>query len=198
MPHGVITPGRVRRPRASVRAPSFPFPEYHPRGRLGATGATRGPGHRVVEERIESDLSRLVIVSGCPVRYWTDDLSRLAFYVYDPAHRSGTVLGLRSVKYSLERPGAFLQRESEGRKESVGSMPLQSIAFSPFRAPTGPVVRVALEIPRPAGDPEGRGVVRTFLLRMPTPRALPDLHWEILSGFPDPGDALADQNLETP
>ena len=165
----------------------------------GATGAIEAlAAAMLVEERIESDLRRLVALGPCPVRFWPDDPSRLSFWAVDPSIPPGKKLSIRAVAYARDRASRFLVREWGEGKEHVGTSSLASIAFFPFLGPTGPAVRVSMAVDRPPGDPPGPPIAHSFLVRLPAPRHEPGVGFDLVSGFIDPADAPGDQDLPMP
>jgi hypothetical protein len=174
----------------------------------GVTGAAESlKTAMAIEEAVLADVRRLVTVGPAPFRYWPGRPVRLAFYVSSSRGGSAATtagaadaaaIAVRAVRYSLERPGARLARESDAREHSVGTSPLTSVAFLPFLSPTGPLLRVSMTVGRDPGEPPGAPVVHAFLARVPVQRQDANLTFELISSFIDPADAPGDQLLPVP
>lgn len=144
----------------------------------------------LIQERLEADLNGLVRVRNGWVHWHTGKTNRTAFYSYDPTARTQDpkAVGVRAVRWSLDAPGGYLQREWNRKVESVGTSPLTSIAFLPMDSPTGPLMRVTVSVGRSKDEPEGPPVVHSWLSRIPAPRGARGLVLEVLSEFLDPKD----------
>jgi type II secretory pathway pseudopilin PulG len=151
----------------------------------------------LVEERLADDLGRVVPAGPSLFRSWPDRPGRLGFYVYDPAGPRGEAVPVRAVVWSLEKPRSLLVRTWSGARQPVGVSPLMSLTFHPFMSPTGPLVRVVMEVGSEASEPDARSLVHTFLVRAPFPRRSMRLPVAIL-GPVDPSDAPSDQELPLP
>jgi prepilin-type N-terminal cleavage/methylation domain-containing protein len=152
----------------------------------------------IIEETIAGDLKRLVQVGPSPVRFWPDRPSRIAWFAVDPGAGAGAELGVRGVRYSLDKAGALLMREWAGSVRSVGSSPLTTIEFHPFAGPTGPMVRVNLEVGRTREEPEGEPLTTSFLAPIAAARRRESLTLKLLGDFKDPLDRPGDQSLPDP
>lgn len=119
----------------------------------------------MIEENLTNDLARLY-ANGTPFIHDDARKNMLRFYVIDPAHTpaDGTV-GLRAVTYVLDPPKSLLRRQYAGASETIGTSPLESVEFLPFRTVTGPMLRVNLVVGRTKDDPDGPPLVHTFLSR---------------------------------
>lgn len=172
---------------------------YHLSARSrGVTAAAQGLSTAmIIEETITADLRRLIQVAPAPVRFGPDG-SRLAFFACDPASAQGPVLGVRGVRYSIAAKGGLLEREWAGEVHAVGSSPLTSLAFLPFRSPTGPMVRVNLEVGRTPGEPDGPPVIHSFLAPIASARRRENLQLKLLSKFQSEADLPGEQELPAP
>lgn len=151
----------------------------------------------LIEERLALDLHRMAVPTGQCVRTWPDRPGRVAFYVFDETGSSESA-AVRGVVYALAGPGEFLQRTSEGLSRSVGTMPLTTLAFTPLLSPTGPLLRVTLEVARPATEGPGAPIIHSFLARLPSLRPAATLRWKFLSDFPSKEDAPLDPAVSGP
>lgn len=118
----------------------------------------------IIEETLTYDLARLYS-QGMPFFYDEAKKNVLKFYAIDPKHQPPDgKLGLRAITYQLEAPKTYLKR-TEATTANVGSAPLESAEFLPFRTETGVMLRVNLVVGRTKDDPEGPPLVHTFLVR---------------------------------
>lgn len=150
----------------------------------------------LIQERLEADLNGLVRVKNGWVHWHTGKTNRTAFYSYDPTARTQDpkAVGVRAVRWSLDAPGQYLQREWNRKTDSVGTSPLTSIAFLPMDSPTGPMMRVTVSVGRSKDEPEGPPVVHSWLSRIPAPRGTRGLKVERLSEFLDPKDDTSERD----
>lgn len=165
----------------------------------GATAAAQGLSTAmIIEETILSDLRRLIQVGPSPVRFWADNPARLAFVAIDLSGPAGATLSARPVRYSISPTTKLLERAWGAQVRAVGSSPLASLSFHPFNSPTGPMIRVNLEIGRAPDEPAGPPVVHSFLAPISSPRRRENLQIKLVEKFPDPGDLPIDQALPEP
>jgi type II secretory pathway pseudopilin PulG len=140
-----------------------------------------------IEERVLSDLARLVVAAPGLWRFRPEKPTRLSFYAY-AGGPSGLEVPARGVTYSLEGTPARFTRWQAGKSETVGTSPLESLRFHPFETPTGPMIRVTVVVGRNASDPAGPSRTHTFLAPVACPRQSPILTVKRLSDFPTPED----------
>ena len=129
-----------------------------------ADGASRLHTALLVEADILARVHRLFALTAAPLRL--RGARRLSFTAVDPA-ASGAALVFQAVTYHLDRPGTLLIREEDGRRETVGAMPLESIEFAVSDGPAGMLLRVTL---RAAGADLGDRP-HTFVVRVPREHA---------------------------
>lgn len=138
----------------------------------------------LIEEHITNDLARLV-KNGAPFRFDPDKTGWIAFYVVDPQHTPADgKVGVRGVRYTLE-PGQLLRRQYGDRNDPIGTSPLSSIEFLPFRGLTGVMLRVNMTVGRTKDDPEGPPLFLTFLARPALTAGAANLQMEALSRIED-------------
>ncbi|MBI4861101.1 MAG: prepilin-type N-terminal cleavage/methylation domain-containing protein [Candidatus Riflebacteria bacterium] len=152
----------------------------------------------MIEEVISTDLRRVVQAGPSPVRFWPDRPSRLAFLACDTDASKGKELKIRAVRYSLDKAPGMLQREWDGQARSVGLSPLTSISFLPFAGPTGPMVRVTLDVGRDPDEPAGEPIAYSFLTPIASPRQREPIPMKLVTGFVDKEDGPATQRLPDP
>lgn len=135
----------------------------------------------LVQERFNEDLSRLI--PGSSTIRFHDKPDRVSFWAYDPEFTAGGAIGVRGVVYFRDEVTGLIKREWNDRVDTVGVAPLRSIEFYPFMSPTGPLIRVNMQVGREPGEPPGPDTFHTFLARIPMPRSHPSLKWKPVSGF---------------
>lgn len=139
----------------------------------------------LIEETLTNDLARLM-KNGGPFRWDPDHTNWIGFYVVDPLHTppDGKV-GVRAVRYQLEPAGSLLRRRYGDRNDPIGTSPLTSVEFLPFRSLTGTMLRVNLTVGRTRDDPEGPPLFITFLARPALSAGAGHLTIEALSDIQD-------------
>ena len=143
----------------------------------------------LIEETLTNDLARLV-KNGGAFRFDPDHTNWITFTVVDPRHQTpdGTI-GVRAVRYLLDPASSLLKRKYGDANDSIGTSPLVSIEFLPFRSLTGTLLRVNLTVGRTKDDPEGPPFFHTFLARPALTASAQNLKVESLSDVPDAPEA---------
>lgn len=142
----------------------------------------------LLEERITSDLARIVRASSALLRVGAKDPGRLSFFMFDVDGPRGKALPVRGVVYFRDPATGHARRECNGTVETIGLAPLEALRFHPVEAPLGPMVRVTLVVGRRPGEPAGPARVHTFLSRVASPRDPSRLSITRLSEFLDKED----------
>lgn len=137
-----------------------------------------------IEQVMTEDLASSVLVGASPVGVDEKQPDTLSLYVLAEDHPQVNPVGVRAVFYDREPGTNYLRRQSAGKSEPIGGSPLTSLAFYPFRAPTGPMLRVTMTVGRDPTDPEAaRPFVYSFLTRLTVGRPVRGIDTQILHDF---------------